>query len=267
MNYITLSDLHTHTVFCDGANTPEEMVRGAVLRGFSTFGISGHAHTPQVPSTDSWTMTADGQKEYARQIDELKIKYEGQIRLLLGAEVDYFSAPPEFVPDYTIGSVHAVKVGDLFFELDDTPDVIRYAIDACFGGDELKFVKAYYSLVADVVDKTNCDIIGHFDLITKFSEKEPVFDAFSDKYKSIALEALDALIEKDRIFEINTGAIARGLRSSPYPDRFILKRLAEKGAKVILNSDAHSVGHIGFYFDGAVEYAKECGIKEFVCGI
>ena len=29
-------DLHTHTVFCDGKNTPEEMVLSAIEKGLDT---------------------------------------------------------------------------------------------------------------------------------------------------------------------------------------------------------------------------------------
>ncbi len=262
---VALCDLHTHTCFCDGKDTPEEMVRSALEKGLAIYGISGHSHTLKIPNGHIWSMTLEGQLEYASRINALKEKYKDRIRLLLGAEVDYLAEPLNFKPDYIIGGVHAVPVGDSCFEVDDTPEIIRNAIDEYFGGDDLKFVKAYYSLVADVVEKTNCDIIAHIDLITKFSEKRALFDTFSDKYKSIALEAVDALIEKDKIFEINTGAISRGWRTYAYPDAFILKRLAEKGARVMLNSDSHSADNIGFYFAETAEYAKSCGIKEFVC--
>ena len=31
-------DLHTHTTFCDGANTPEEMVQAALAQGLDCLG-------------------------------------------------------------------------------------------------------------------------------------------------------------------------------------------------------------------------------------
>ena len=40
------ADLHTHTSFCDGKNSPEEMVRSAVEKGFDVLGFSGHSYTP-----------------------------------------------------------------------------------------------------------------------------------------------------------------------------------------------------------------------------
>ena len=32
-----------HTCYCDGKNTPEEMVQSAIEKGLSTVGISGHS--------------------------------------------------------------------------------------------------------------------------------------------------------------------------------------------------------------------------------
>ena len=123
-------------------------------------------------------------------------------------------------------------------------------------------VREYYTLVSTVVEKTDCDIIGHFDLVTKFNEKCRLFDTSSKEYRAVALDALDTLIEKHRIFEINTGAISRGWRRLPYPEDFLLRRLAEKGADVMINSDSHHKNTILFCFDDAVEYAKSCGIAK-----
>ena len=38
-------NLHSHTTYCDGKNTPEEMVLAAMDRGFDVFGFSGHSYT------------------------------------------------------------------------------------------------------------------------------------------------------------------------------------------------------------------------------
>ena len=37
------SNLHTHTTFCDGKNTPEDVVKEAMERGFDIIGFSAHA--------------------------------------------------------------------------------------------------------------------------------------------------------------------------------------------------------------------------------
>ncbi len=40
-----VANFHTHTVFCDGKNTPEEIVLFAIESGFSAIGFSGHGYT------------------------------------------------------------------------------------------------------------------------------------------------------------------------------------------------------------------------------
>ena len=42
----TLQNLHQHTTFCDGKNTPEEIVLEAIKKGFGAIGFSGHCHMP-----------------------------------------------------------------------------------------------------------------------------------------------------------------------------------------------------------------------------
>lgn len=52
------ADFHTHTTYCDGKNTPAEMVKAAYDMGFTDFGISGHGdYSPAEPGfgmTDSF---------------------------------------------------------------------------------------------------------------------------------------------------------------------------------------------------------------------
>jgi histidinol-phosphatase (PHP family) len=103
--------------------------------------------------------------------------------------------------------------------------------------------------------------VGHFDLLTKFNDCGRVFDESDKRYQTCALDALDFLLEKDLIFEINTGAISRGYRKTPYPAEFLLKRVAENGGRVVINSDCHNAYSILSNFPEAVQYASACGIK------
>ena len=111
-------------------------------------------------------------------------------------------------------------------------------------------------------ERTGCDIVGHVDLITKFNDQVALFDSADKRYRSVALDAVDYLLSKDRIFEINTGAISRGYRKTPYPEDFLLRHIAERGGRVMLNSDTHSVENIMFGFAEATEFAKACGVRE-----
>ena len=39
-----LQNLHTHSTFCDGIHTPEQMVQFALQKGFTSLGFSGHSY-------------------------------------------------------------------------------------------------------------------------------------------------------------------------------------------------------------------------------
>ena len=40
------STVHTHTTYCDGKNTPEQMIQSAIRQGLSVIGFSGHSYVP-----------------------------------------------------------------------------------------------------------------------------------------------------------------------------------------------------------------------------
>ena len=45
MNMTYLQNLHTHTTYCDGRDTPVEMIESAIAQGFDSIGFSGHSYT------------------------------------------------------------------------------------------------------------------------------------------------------------------------------------------------------------------------------
>ena len=134
-------------------------------------------------------------------------------------------------------------------------------VDKYFGGDGLAFSKAYYETVATIPEKGNFDILAHFDLITKNNETLGIIDTSSEKYKKYAVEAIDALVGKIPFFEVNTGAISRGYRSSPYPALDLLKEFKRRGFGAVITSDCHNRNYLDCHFDEARELLLEAGFK------
>ncbi len=255
-----LQNLHLHSTYCDGADDPEDIVLAAIDKSFESLGFSGHSY---MFFSKGRSMTIERTELYKKEIASLKKKYEDRIKLFCGLEFDMYSIVDLSGYDYIIGSVHYLMSNGEFVGMDlRNPDDIRNIINKYFGGDGLAYAKKYYSTLAMLPRYGKFDIIGHFDLVTKHSEREMLFDTESKEYKSAAIEAAEALVGKIPLFEVNTGAIARGYRTTPYPDPFILKELRRLGFGAIISSDCHNKNYLDCGFDDAAELLRSCGFKE-----
>ena len=239
-------DLHMHAVYCDGACTPEDMILSAIEKGLSTVGISAHSYTF---FDESYCMQKADIPRYLAELRYLRAKYFDRIHVLCGVEQDYYSDYPTDDFDYVIGSVHYIAVDGEYISVDESAEILRAAIKDHFDGDPYALCEAYFSTVADVVNMTACDIIGHFDLISKFIEREELFDTAHPRYIAAWQKAVDELLKHGVPFEINTGAISRGYRTSPYPSAEIQAYIKEHGGRFVLSSDAHSADALAYGFD------------------
>ena len=238
---MTLTDLHVHTTYCDGLNTPEEMVLSAIEKGMECLGFSAHSYTF---FDESYCMTEA--EEYRREINRLKEKYKDKIKVLCGIEQEFYSKEPTSDYDYVIGSVHYLKVNDTYIPVDESEGILINAVKKYYGGDFYKIAESYYNTVAKI---KNADIIGHFDLITKFNKGNRLFDENDERYKRAYKNALDILLKQDVLFEINTGAVSRGYKTTPYPNDDILDYIIKNGGRTILSSDAHDKDGLMFGFE------------------
>ena len=267
MNY--LQNLHTHSTYCDGKNTLEEMVIAAIEKGFDSIGFSGHATMidypvhATIPDYLKYWMTKEEIEIYKKEISQLKEKYKDRINILCGIEYEIFSTADIKGYDYVIGAVHHIPAKNDFVDVDFSTEFTKQVIDRYFEGDGMKYAKVYYEQMLKLADYPEIDIIAHFDLLTKFREQAHLFDDESKEYKNIALETLRELSKTGKFFEINTGAISRGYRTTPYPAPFILKEMNNLGCKIVITTDCHDGNFLDCCMKEAKEFAKECGFKDY----
>lgn len=240
------ANYHTHTRFCDGENSPEEIVREAIRLGCSEVGFSGHCYTF---FDERYCMTQAGTQEYISVIRALREKYRNKIRILLGVEQDYYSNAPTGEYDYVIGSVHYVKKGDCYLPVDESKEIQLENVRRFYNGDFYGFIEDYYENVADLYQKTHCQIVGHFDLIKKFNSSQDLFDPQHPRYQAAANKALAALMSAPVVLEVNTGGIARGYIKEPYPAGDILTQWVKSGKDVLFASDCHNAEKLLFGYD------------------
>lgn len=241
-----MKDLHVHTTFSDGADTPEEMVRAALEKGLTAIGFSDHSYTD---FDESYCIGKDALTSYRETVLALKETYRDRIQVLLGIEQDFYSPIPPVGYDYVIGSVHYLKFGDAYVPVDESAEILLAAAEKYCGGDLYVLVEEYYRTVSRI---TGADIIGHFDLITKFNEGGCLFDESHPRYVAAWKSAAEKLLSTGAVFEINTGAMSRGYRTVPYPAAPIRAYLRGHGAKLIQSSDSHSRQTLAYRFGESV---------------
>ena len=231
-----------------------EMLDAAIVKGFNSVGFSSHT-----------SVFASGKRDIAAYRNEIKLlreEYEGRIKVYAGLEVDIYQLCDTSELDYTIGSVHFVRPDGRLHGVDSSMEKAENTINEYYGGDGLKYARDYYAAMCTLADFGSFDIIGHFDLVTKYSERKTLFDENSPDYRRYALEAVDALAGKIPLFEVNTGAIGRGYRTSPYPAPFILDALNEKGFNAVITTDCHNREYLDTGIDDARALLKAHGFDE-----
>ena len=256
------SSVHCHSTMCDGKNTLQEMASAACAQGLTTLGFTGPSYTQR---DREYCMSPSRTAQYKATIAKLKTEYKGKVDILCGIEWDILSEDKRTGYDYWIGSAHHLygKNTGKYYEIDFRPQDLHDCIYDDFDGDPLAAVEAYFAEVEKVA-AMKPDILAHIDLIKKLNAEGEFFDEESPRYKAAALKALNAAKENGCLLEVNTGAISRGYRDTPYPAVFLLREWRGMGGQIILTADAHSPETVVYGYGQAAELARAAGFRECV---
>ncbi len=257
-----LSSAHVHTTFCDGKTPARDMAKRAYEMGFVSLGFTSHAPQKFDPG---YCIDPSREDDYKMEIRGIQSQYSGKMAIYLGIERDLFSCVNVTDYDYFIASVHYFKNPDgTYTSIDGSAtDLLGYVNEYC-GGSGLKMAQQYYSMFRDYVLESKPAIIGHFDLLRYNNGILHMYDEGSKEYRMMALESLKAMFDTKALLEVNTGGVARGYMSEPYPDKFLLKEWKTWGGEVIINSDCHDAKLLDTGFYQAQEILKELGFDHVV---
>jgi len=265
------SNHHTHSLYSDGSSQPEEYITEAIAKGFHILGFTEHS---PLPFENSFSFRKENKDEYVALMQNLKQKYNSQIAVFSGMEMDYIpgmsenfgKVKAEYKLDYLIGSVHLVRPennSELWFT--DGPNYETYdkGLNELFAGDIKKAVTRYYHQLNEMIENQHIDIIGHFDKI-KMHNRDRFFTEDESWYVSLVGESLDLLQDRDIIVEVNTRGIYKQRSETTYPGLDILKQIKSLRIPVMVNSDAHKPHELDLAFEQAYSLLKEAGIDEVV---
>ncbi len=252
-----LSNAHTHSQFCDGKSTMEDMVQSALSKGFVSLGFTPHA----VQNFDQTVLQAEKEKAYPAEFKRLKKAYQDKIKLYMGIERDAFCKSDCREYDYILGSVHYILDNEQHFApVDGSKEGVLHLLQHTFFNDVYALSKKYYDTLCEMVCATPPNIVAHFDLHLK--QLRQMIDTKCDKYLTPARTALQCVYKKGCVLEINTGGMARSNQPCPYPELHLLHEFRKMGGEILISSDCHRADLIDTHFDDALFYVKQAGYKE-----
>ena len=256
---MTFRNLHMHSTFDDGKDTCHDMLSACLRAGMPAAGVSLHSPMP-FPDGCAPAEAGPFVAEMARQ----KEVFAGRMTVFTGIELDAFSMGRlDLSPyDYVIGAVHYLPGVEPPFSVDHAPEITLRLFRDHFHGDPDAMAERYFDTLLRVAECREAAICAHFDLLTKFDEKHHFMNPESPRYQKAAMRALTALLEAGKIIEVNTGAMSRGWRTSPYPARAFLLEIQRRGGKVTVSSDSHAKETVDFAFDQAAALLRACGFTE-----
>lgn len=255
-------NLHSHTQFCDGRFTMEDMVKAAIGCGLEHYGFTPHS---PIPLPSSCNMSALAVDDYIAEFRRLKSIYGDRINLYMSMEIDYLgdrwgATSPYFndIPlDFRLSSVHFVPTADGSKEVDvdGQPPRFKEYLDRYFDGDLRGVVDRFYERTIEMIEKGGFDMLGHFDKIGSNAsavrpgiEEEPWYRRHIDN-------VIDTILARPSlVVEVNTKAYAPPVGASAtvvanyrpriYPSPSTVKRLVSAGVTLAVNSDSHYASRI-----------------------
>jgi histidinol-phosphatase (PHP family) len=250
------ADYHTHTPLCRHAEgEPEAYLTAAIAAGVTEYGISDHA--PQMPEPfDDWRMTTAELPEYFQWIERARTHAAGKIPVRAGLECDWLDAGENWISDlaachswdYLIGSVHYLSDWDF-----DNPKWLgRWAesdVDAVWTD--------YWETYARMADSGLFDILGHPDLVKKFSHV-PAGDL--DRFYE---PVIDVIAAAGSVIELNTAGWHKPCAEA-YPSPRFLELACSAGIGLVISSDAHAPHEVARDFPRAIALAKAAGYRETI---
>lgn len=260
------TNYHCHSLYCDGRADMDSFLRFAISEGFSSFGFSSHA---PLPFPTHWTMEWDRMDDYLAEFARLKKKYETELELAIGLEIDYLDGEnnPSNIRfrrlplDYRIGSVHLLKDKDnKIVDIDCPPDRFRQVVDEHFDGDLDSVIRQYFDHLFRMIELGGFDILGHADKMHYNASCYRPGLLEEKGYNELMKKYLDIIAQSGCQVEINTKSYLT--LKTFYPNERYFPALHSLGIRVQVNSDSHYPERINAGRMEAFEALLRSGYKE-----
>jgi len=238
---------HLHTTISDGKLKPEELIKLAIKKKFSTICITDHYHLP--PKFRGEKNDFYSEKDY-RLLNRLKNKYSGKINVLAGVEFDWLGDYKEWFEkeakkkyDLRLLSIHFIKAKKDYIPLDLSEELFNEAIKKS-GGIE-KAVRSYYHDLREGINTGYFDAVAHMDIIKIWNKNKKYFSGNENWHKKEVIKTLKLIKTKNMKMEINTAGWRKPCNEQ-YPAEWILRKAVNLGIPILIGTDGHRKEQIDY---------------------
>ena len=258
-----LADMHTHTCYSHGADSPQAMYTAAVQRGLTYMAFTEHSPRPRgFDYTHEYReQLTQHLPDYVREVCALR-DGSGPCTALFGMEMDWLDGQEEFTRkacaaydyDVLLGSVHFI--GQWGFDDSDTP-WHGFSQEEC----EQHYL-AYFAAWERMIRSGLFHVASHPDLIKIFSVEQFHIWLAKPESRALILRGLTALRDAGMCMEISSAGLRKPCREI-YPAPPIMRMAVQLGLPITFASDAHSAHDVACAFARLASYAEAFGFKEY----
>lgn len=255
------ADYHLHSSFSGDSDTPmEEMIQKGITLGLTQMCFTEHNDFDYpVTDTDPAGTFELNPDSYLYEFIKYKEKYTDKMHLCFGVELGLqphlarknavFAKAHEY--DFIIASSHICNGKDPYY-----PAFYE-------GRTQEEAYREYFESIWDNLKHfSNFDVYGHLDYVVRYGPKKDEGYSY-EMYREILDKILQKLLDMEKGIEINTSALAKGMRE-PNPCIGVLKQYRQLGGEIItVGSDAHTPYQIAYAFDHAADILKDCGFRYY----
>ncbi|MDE5712485.1 MAG: PHP domain-containing protein [Muribaculaceae bacterium] len=259
-------NLHSHSQFCDGRDSMEDIAAAASREGMEYFAFTPHS---PVPLKSPCNMSASRMDEYLAECGRLKDFYAGNMGVLVSQEIDYLGDSwgphvdyfQKLPLDFRLGSVHFVPNQEgVLLDCDGRFERFAEYLKDGFSNDLRYVTEKYFEQVLKMLERGGFDLLGHFDKIAgNASLADPEIESYG-WYEALVDDVVSHASGAGVVVEINTKAFEDKGRF--YPAERWWGKIIDAGLPVAVDSDVHYASKVSSGRAEALERLRKYVRKE-----
>ncbi|MBO5851388.1 MAG: histidinol-phosphatase HisJ family protein [Clostridia bacterium] len=253
--------LHNHTIYShDGHSTVNEIIESAIEKNMKAVALTDHIDMLLFEERNIY----ENAKSCYADFLKAKEKYDGKIKILMGAEMGEEIFEPEKAQ-----KIRNIGEFDVFLASCHFVKSFGYEYDVCYADVPMwshnkinRFLNDYFDILLKTVKETDFDVLSHLDYPLRYANAIYKKDYDTTKHDSVIKEILKIVAKKGKALEVNT---KNGDDMGVFlPSTYYLNMFNEVGGKyVTLGSDAHFASRLLNGIEKGKKLLKDCGFDDY----